>query len=267
MNHWINYFVSVPFLVNAAEIVIIVAVVFLFYRRFIYKTSSEKFVHGLIGLAGMWMASWIFEWLGLNILGVFMRWVAMFLSIGLVVIFQPELRQFLGMMGHVNFMRTLFSPHFATDASTAEKSKKSVDEILKATEYMSRAHTGALMVFSSEFGGGFEKAGVKINADITSELLLTIFFNKTPLHDGAVVISGNRIVSAGTILPLTENKDLNWRYGTRHRAAIGMSENSNAHVLVVSEETGDISIAYNGAIKKYDTAKKLRTELGKIFGI
>ena len=107
-----------------------------------------------------------------------------------------------------------------------------------------------------------ERFGTKINAIISSELLLTLFFNKTPLHDGAVIISDNEIKYAGAILPLSQNQ-LQWKYGTRHRAAIGMSENSDTVVLVVSEETGDISVAEKGNIKKYDDIKKLRNKIEK----
>ena len=108
-----------------------------------------------------------------------------------------------------------------------------------------------------------EKKGVAIDAEISSELLLTIFFNKTPLHDGAVIIEKDRIAYAGAILPLSQN-NLNWKYGTRHRAALGLSEVSGATVLVVSEESGDISIAEKGKFTKYDDIKKLRAKLEKV---
>jgi diadenylate cyclase len=262
-----SYLGSIQMWMNVAEVVVIIAVSLLFYRRFIAKTNSEKFVRGLLGLAAMWVSSFIFGWMGLNILAVFMRWVAMFLSVGLIVIFQPELRKFLGMMGQIKFVRALFMPSAITEASAKEKRISTINEIVKATEYMSAKHTGALMVFQNNLDGTIEKVGTILNANVSSELLLTIFFNKTPLHDGAVVISGNKIISAGAILPLTENSDLNWRYGTRHRAAIGMSENSDAYVLVVSEESGDISIAHNGVLKKYADVKKLRAELVKVLNV
>ena len=108
-----------------------------------------------------------------------------------------------------------------------------------------------------------DKKGIAIDAKITSELLLTIFFNKTPLHDGAVIISHDRIAYAGAILPLSQN-NLNWKYGTRHRAALGLSEVSGATVLVVSEESGDISIAERGKFTKYDDIKKLRAKLMRV---
>lgn len=141
---------------------------------------------------------------------------------------------------------------------------KSLDAIVSAVEYMSSKHTGALIVFPSSLDeSAIEKKGVAIDAKISSELLLTIFFNKTPLHDGAVVIENNRIAYAGAILPLSQN-NLNWKYGTRHRAALGLSEASQATVLVVSEESGDISVAEKGKITKYEDIKKLRAKLEKV---
>ena len=129
---------------------------------------------------------------------------------------------------------------------------------------MSKRRTGALIVFQDKFyTEAIEKKGTILDARISGELLLTIFFNKTPLHDGAVIIDNNRIFSAGAILPLSQN-ELKWKYGTRHRAAIGLSEISKSVVLVISEETGDISITENGTIKKYDDLKKLKIKLEKL---
>ena len=105
-----------------------------------------------------------------------------------------------------------------------------------------------------------------MNADVSTELILTIFHVNTPLHDGAIVISGSKIISAGVLLPLTEDPKLSWKYGTRHRAAIGMSENSNAACLVVSEETGDVSITMDGTLKKYDDIPTLKADLENILG-
>ena len=105
-----------------------------------------------------------------------------------------------------------------------------------------------------------------MNADVSTELLLTIFHVNTPLHDGAVVISGSKIISAGVLLPLTDDPKLSWKYGTRHRAAIGMTETSNAACLVVSEETGDVSITLDGSLKKYDDIPTLKSDLESILG-
>ena len=113
----------------------------------------------------------------------------------------------------------------------------------------------------------FPDVGTKIDAIISTELILTIFHPNTPLHDGAMVIKGNKIESAGVLLPLTEDPKLSWKYGTRHRAAIGMSEVSDAACLVVSEETGDVSISMDGLLKKYEDLKTLKEDLENILGI
>lgn len=245
--------------VNLIQVGIIVVAVWFFYKTFIKNTSSEKLVRGLLGLAGLWIASFVLSWAHLDLLGGFFHWMALFLSISLIVIFQPELRKFLALMGNIDEWRRVFYK----DGITAH-TNESLDAIVSATEYMSQKHTGALIVFPSSLDeSAIDKKGIAIDAKITSELLLTIFFNKTPLHDGAVIISHDRIAYAGAILPLSQN-NLNWKYGTRHRAALGLSEVSGATVLVVSEESGDISIAERGKFTKYDDIKKLRAKLMRV---
>lgn len=241
------------------QVVVIVAIIWMFYRGFIQNTSSEKLVRGLWGLAGLWVASFVLSWARLDLLAAFLHWTALFLSLGLIVIFQPELRKFMALMGNIDEWRRMFHR-----GGVERRDTKSLDAIVSAVEYMSAKHTGALIVFSSTLDeSAIDKKGIRIDAVITSELLLTIFFNKTPLHDGAVIIENNRIAYAGGILPLSQN-NLNWKYGTRHRAALGLSEVSSATVLVVSEESGDISIAEKGKFSKYDDMKKLRAKLEKI---
>ena len=245
--------------VGFIQIFIIAAMVLLFYRSFIQNTQSEKLVRGLLGLAVLWIASFVMSWAHLDLLGAFLHWTALFLSLGLVVIFQPELRKFMALLGNVQGWRRLLRR-----GGVRQKDTRALDAIVAAVEYMSAKHTGALIVFPSMLDeSAIDKKGVTIDAVISSELLLTIFFNKTPLHDGAVIIENGRIASAGGILPLSQN-NLNWKYGTRHRAALGLSEQSSATVLVVSEESGDISIAEKGKFTKYDDMKKLRARLEKV---
>ena len=245
--------------INLIQVLAIVVAIWIFYKTFIKNTSSEKLVRGLLGLAVLWAASFLLSWAHLDLLGGFLHWLALFLSISLIVIFQPELRKFLALMGNVDEWRRVFGRD-----GLVTKNNVSLDAIVSAIEYMSQKHTGALIVFSNSLDeSAIDKKGVEINAKITSELLLTIFFNKTPLHDGAVIISHDRIAYAGAILPLSQN-NLNWKYGTRHRAALGLSEVSRATVLVVSEESGDISIAERGKFTKYDDVKKLRAKLEKV---
>jgi diadenylate cyclase len=248
---------------NLVQVVIIAIVIYAFYVSFIKNTSSEKLVRGLFGLGVIWALSFLLPTVHLHLLGRFLHWTALFLSVALIVIFQPELRKFLALMGNVRGWRNIIYA-FRQDVKNSSNKQKSVEEIVKAVTYMSEKHTGALIVFPEDIDDGvIERYGTKIDAIVSSELLLTIFFNKTPLHDGAVIVSDNKIKYAGAILPLSQNQ-LQWKYGTRHRAALGMSEMSKSVVLVVSEETGDISFAEKGTIKKYDDVKKIRNKLEKI---
>ncbi len=246
--------------IEIIQIAVIVIMIWLFYRSFIQNTQSEKLVRGLLGLAALWATSFIFSWLDLRLLAAFTHWTALFLSLSLIVVFQPELRKFMALMGNVHGWRRVIM----RGLEVHRKDTRSLDAIVGAVEYMSAKRTGALIVFLNSLDESvIDKKGVTIDARISSELLLTIFFNKTPLHDGAVIIEHERIAYAGAILPLSQN-NLNWKYGTRHRAALGMSELSSAVVLVVSEETGDISVAEKGKFTKYDDIKKLRAKLEKI---
>ena len=245
--------------IDFVQVLIIAGMMWLFYRSFIQNTQSEKLVRGLLGLAGLWVFSFVLSWANLNLLAGFLHWTALFLSLSLIVVFQPELRKFMALLGNIEGWRRVFKR-----GGVKSKDTKSLDAIVSAVEYMSQKHTGALIVFSSTLEESvIEKKGVAIDAKISSELLLTIFFNKTPLHDGAVIVENNRIAYAGAILPLSQN-NLNWKYGTRHRAALGISEVSGATVLIVSEESGDISIAEKGKFTKYEDVKKLRTKLEKV---
>lgn len=245
--------------IDLIQVLIIASAMWVFYRSFIQNTQSEKLVRGLLGLAALWVLSFVLSWAHLNLLATFLHWVALFLSLSLIVVFQPELRKFVALMGNVGQWRRVFKR-----GGIKPKNTDSLDAIVSAVEYMAQKHTGALIVFSGTLDeGAIEKKGVAIDAKISSELLLTLFFNKTPLHDGAVIIQNGRIVYAGAILPLSQN-NLNWKYGTRHRAALGLSEVSSATVLVVSEESGDISIADKGKFSKYDDVKKLRAKLEKV---
>ncbi len=241
--------------VSVVEILVIIGILFAFYKRFIQGTQSEKVVKGSFILIFFWIFSEILQLLNLNILGMFLKSIVVVISLSLIVIFQPELRKFLGYLGQMDFFHKAFS-------NIDEKEEINVvKEIIESVKYLSKSHTGALMVFQKDLSNTYTNVGTILNADISTELLLTIFHVHTPLHDGAVVISGSKIISAGVLLPLTEDPKLSWKYGTRHRAAIGMSEHSDAICLVVSEETGDVSVAIDGTLKKYEDIATLKTDL------
>lgn len=247
---------------NIFEIFIILSVLIVFYQRFIKNTHSEKFVKGAIVLVFLWIVSEILIAVDLSILGGFLRAIVIFISLSLIVIFQPELRRFLGYLGQIDF----FKKFFDNNKNKKDDSIDVIKEIIEAVKYLSKSHTGALIVFQKDLSNTYHDVGTTLNADVSTELLLTIFHINTPLHDGAVVISGSKIISAGVLLPLTDDPQLSWKYGTRHRAAIGMTESSNAACLVVSEETGDVSITLDGSLKKYDDIPTLKNDLENILG-
>lgn len=253
--------------VNFLEIAIIATVLFIFYKKFIENTQSEKLVKGIFFLIFAWIASEVLILINLKILGVFLKSLVTLIALSLIVIFQPELRRFLGYLGQPGFIRkTFFSagPYKAGEKDDIDIIK----EIIEAVKYLTKTKTGALIVFQKGMKSGiYSDVGTKVDARISAELILTIFHPNTPLHDGAMVISGNKIHSAGVLLPLTEDPKLSWKYGTRHRAAIGMSEVSDAACLVVSEETGDVSICMDGMLKKYEDLMTLKTDLESILGL
>lgn len=253
--------------VNVLEIAFIVLVLLIFYRKFIKDTQAEKLVKGIFFLIFAWVFSEILILINLRILGVFLKSLVALIALSLIVIFQPELRRFLGYLGQPGFFRrTFFSGENYKE--TSENDVDIIKEIIEAVKYLTKTKTGALIVFQKTMSAGvYSDVGTKIDALISAELILTIFHPNTPLHDGAMVIEGNKIHSAGVLLPLTEDPKLSWKYGTRHRAAIGMSEVSDSACLVVSEETGDVSITMDGILKKYEDLMTLKADLESILGI
>ncbi len=245
------------------QIVFLAALLLFLYRKFIKNTSSEKFVKGLLILVCAWIFSEILLMVDLKIIGMFLKGIVTLVSLSLIVIFQPELRRFLGFLGQVDFISRLFN---SNNNKPKEQKIDVVKELIESVKFLSKSHTGALIVFQSDLSNTYTDVGTILNADLSTELILTIFHPNTPLHDGAVVINGDKIISAGVLLPLTEDPKLSWKYGTRHRAAIGMSEVSEAACLVVSEETGDVSIAIDGSLKKYEDLVTLKSDLENILG-
>ena len=248
---------------NIFEIFIIAVIVVVFYKKFIKNSHSEKFVNGAFVLVVLWIFSELLIAIDLNILGVFLRSIVSLIALSLIVIFQPELRRFLGYLGQIDFFKRLFENDKKHEAT---KSIDVIKEIIEAVKYLSKSHTGALIVFQKDLSNTYHDVGTVLNADVSTELILTIFHTNTPLHDGAIVINDTKIISAGVLLPLTDDPKLSWKYGTRHRAAIGMTESSNAACLVISEETGDVSITLDGTLKKYDDIPTLKTDLENILG-
>lgn len=249
--------------INVVEIGVIAIFLLLLYQKFIKGTQSEKLVKGIFILLFAWAFSEILIKFNLLILGAFLKTMASIIMFGAVIIFQPEIRKFLGYLGQSNIFHNYLRKRNVKDVQNVNV----IRELIETVKYLSKTRTGALMVLErADDVNNYSDVGTQLNAVLSTELLLTIFHPNTPLHDGAVVISGDLIKSAGVLLPLTEDPKLSWKYGTRHRAAIGMSESSDSACLVVSEETGDVSIALDGALKKYDDVTVLKKDLEILLG-
>lgn len=186
------------------------------------------------------------------------------LSVGIIaaiVVFQPELRKALEQLGKGKFFSYFIR---AAEPENDKASARTVDEIVKAADKMSAAKTGALILVEQEVPlGDLERTGIPIDAIISSQLLINIFEHNTPLHDGAVIVRRNRVAAATCFLPLTDSNEISMELGTRHRAAIGASEVSDAYVIVVSEETGAISLARGGVLYRRLTTDQLRGMLSQ----
>ena len=184
--------------------------------------------------------------------------------IALVIVFQPELRKALEELGQKNILADILTLD-ATKEKENDFNVRTIDAIVKACVEMSKVKTGALIVIENNVPlGEYERTGITMDALVSSQLLLNIFEHNTPLHDGAIIVRGNRIVSATCYLPLSDNMALSKELGTRHRAAVGISEVSDAMTVVVSEETGAISITQYSEIKRNVTAETLREQLSAL---
>lgn len=239
-----------------SDIVDILIVAFIVYKMldFIRETRAQQLVKGLIVFAAIFFLS---DVLNLNTLNWLIKSITTVGIIALVIVFQPELRRALEYFGR---RRTL------TLVSVEEqKAKQIIDEFIEAITQLAKTRTGALIVI--ERGTALTdriKTGTVIDAEITAQLLGNIFYEGAPLHDGAVIIRGEKIHAAGCVLPITDNKTLDKSLGTRHRAGIGITEHSDALSLIVSEETGVISMASEGKITRYldeTYLEKVLTEL------
>ncbi|MGM0569018.1 MAG: diadenylate cyclase CdaA [Elusimicrobiota bacterium] len=223
---------------------------FAIYKIFtlIEGTRSIQVLKGILFLL---LVTVFADMLDFVLLGWMIRWFWVVGGVALVIVFQPEIRSFLAHLGSGRLTRVLLK-------SKAEF----IDEIIDAMKKFSRRGCGALIVLEQDTGlKDYLETGVRINSEISSELLVTIFCPKAPLHDGAVIISGERIMAAGCILPLTHNPSVSKILGTRHRAAIGLSEITDALVLVASEETGEYSMAKEGTLKQDMELEEIRNIL------
>ena len=251
---FLDNFITSLMLIRVTDIVDIAIIAYVVYKLFsiLKNTRAEQVLKGLIFV--LIFAS-IADMLNLNTVSWVMN---QFLTVSLVfiiVVFQPELRTGLERIGRG---RSIFS------ADKNKRDEDSINELVLAMSSLSRQKIGALVVLERQVGlSDIIESGTNLNADISSELLINIFIPNTPLHDGAVIIRENTIAAAACYLPLSTSNTIAKELGTRHRAAIGISEKSDAVVIIVSEETGNISIAENGVINRYFDEDSLRIRLQK----
>ena len=225
------------------SIIDIAIVIFIFYYLFkmLKGTRAWQLLKGIMLLI---VATFVSDLLKLTILNYILSSVMTYGVFMLIVIFQPELRRALEQLG-----TNKFSKYFGIDKDTNTKTKESIYKIAIAAMELSKAGTGALIVIERDIKiQDIISTGIIMDAEISPQVLVNIFEPKTPLHDGAVVISNNKIAAASCMLPLADDKDIARELGTRHRAAIGISKESDAIVVVVSEETGKVSIAKDGTL-------------------
>lgn len=259
MEFWEKYWLCVKN-GSVTDLIDILIVAFLIYHllRFARNTSAERLIKGVVIL----MAVQIFaSWRHLNTISYVLGKAFNIGLYALVVVFQPELRRLLEQIGMGRVTKLLVRRE-----SGETEIDFAISQTVLACESMSWSRTGALMVFErNERLGEITKSGTRIDAEPSAELIKNIFYPKSPLHDGAMILRDGRIHSAGCVLPLSKNLNLSRDLGTRHRSAVGMSENSDAVVVVVSEETGAISVAIGGMLKRQldpETLRKiLETEL------
>ncbi len=234
--------------------ILIVAVIIYYIIKYFRKTRAAQL---LKGIAIILMVTYLSEWLNLNVISFILENTMQVGFIALIIIFQPELRRALEHMG-----RSKFGKWFVVEQDSAVDI---VAEVSKAAEQMSKTKTGALIVFEREtMLDDMLTGGTLIGAEVTEALLENIFVPDTPLHDGAVLIRDNRIYKASCVLPLSSNKDLSNELGTRHRAALGISEQSDCVSLVVSEETGKISVMERGNMIRNLSVDSLYKLLNKV---
>jgi diadenylate cyclase len=245
-------FVS-DFLLPAVDIALLAFFLFKLYE-ILEETRAIQLLRGAVVLALVYAAAWFFH---LSTLLWILQLIAPGLFIGVAIVFQPELRNIVARIGQREIFR-------------GKKGQEPfrIDSVLNAAEVLAERKRGALVVFSRKVGiKNIVDTGTRLDAELSSALVLTIFGHDGPLHDGAVVVIGGRLAAAGCFLPLSNQPDIHRSFGTRHRAALGMAEETDAVVLAVSEETGTLSLAYEGNLF-YDLGEnEVRRRLHELLGL
>jgi diadenylate cyclase len=260
--NFIEKYLSIPKF-GITDMVEIVIIAILIYELMVWikNTRAWMLFKGIVFLLLFVMVATIFK---LNTI----LWIAdKTLNVGIIaaiIVFQPELRRALEQLGRKNFLNNIFA--FDENKGVSERfSDRTINELIKATYELAKHKTGALIVIENEISlMEYERTGINIDADISNQLLINIFEHNTPLHDGAIIIRENRIVAATCYLPLSDNMELSKELGTRHRAGVGVSENTDSLTIIVSEETGKVSLAIGGKLIRNVDGDALREELVKL---
>lgn len=249
--------------VRFVDLLEIIIIAFLIYQLILWikNTKAWMLLKGILVLAGFILFAAIFRmytilWIAENLLPV--------MATAAVIVFQPELRRALEKLGERKFLSAIM-PFESRTKEKAKFSEETIDGIVSAAFAMGAVKTGALMVVEQAIKlTEYESTGIRLDCLVSHQILLNIFEHNTPLHDGAIIIRGDRIVSATCYLPLSDNMNISKELGTRHRAAIGMSEVSDALVIAVSEETGYVSVAVGGQLVRNVTPEYLRERMEEI---
>lgn len=248
---------------NVVDILEIIIIAFIVYHviKWVRSTRAWMPVKGLMILLIFWVLASILKmdvilWILNNTIGVGIT--------AIIIVFQPEIRRALEQLGQQSFATSLRI--FSEGKENGERfSEKTIEELVKGTFLLARHKTGALIVLEQEVSlAEYEETGIAIDAVVTNQLLINIFEHNTPLHDGAVIVRGNRITSATCYLPVSKNMKLSKELGTRHRAGVGISEVTDSFTIIVSEQTGKVSIAKNGTLIRNVDADYLRMKLQEI---
>ncbi len=253
--------ITVPFL-RPADVLEIILLAFFVYQFMVWikYTRAYTLLKGILIVIGFVFIAYILK---MNTILWIVKNLANVLIIAVVIIFQPELRRVLEQLGEKRIVADLIP--FDTGKEVKERfSDRTINELVKACFDMSEVKTGALIVIEQSVRlSEYERTGIHIDAALSSQLLINIFEHNTPLHDGAVLVRGDRVVSATCYLPLSDNMELSKQLGTRHRAGVGISEVSDSLTIIVSEETGKVSIARKGKLTRNVTSAALKEALVK----
>jgi diadenylate cyclase len=240
---------------HVLDLIDISLVAFFLYRLFLLVRGTQA-VQLLFGVLLLALIALLANLLELRLLSWIFRNAAPAILIGIIVLFQPEIRRALDQFGRIGFIGRPLA-HY-----NLQVFNRMIGEVIRATTKLTQRFTGALIVFEKETGlENYANSGIRINGELTAEFLEAIFFPNSPLHDGAVIVRGNQILAAGCVLPLAEEGTVRERMGTRHRAGLGLSMQTDAVVLILSEELGQIAVAHEGKLLRNLDPDRLRQVL------